>query len=199
MGTLLAYIAALALSGGIGYGIGSASRGERRGVWHAIEVMERRVAGIEAGVTESDLTEALQATRAAFRKEIDQVSSHRDTAALIEAAVDPLRRDLADLQQKMDAGFREGAAALLAQRSAINQELQGLISREEVQAAFAEVARATAAQEAQRQLQRQQEVFGARRAPARAQVPQDPDQALNAQLEAMNRRLAEITGQPAQA
>lgn len=221
MGTLLAYLAAMALTGGIGYGIGTAARGERRGLWHAVEALERRVDGIKPGITDRELSEATRVLRGQLRSEIDgqMKSIPPETAALIEAGIDPLRSDIETLQRAFGG---------------VDERIGKLITREEVQAAFAEVARATAAQqaaqaaqlqqqraaEAQRLLQRQRDVFGSPVAaapaprvaqvprvieqpmapPARPQVPSDPDAALNAQLEALNRRMAEIyeSGQVAQ-
>jgi hypothetical protein len=229
MGTLLAYLAAMALTGGIGYGVGTAARGERRGLWRAIEAVERRVDGIKPGITDRELSEATRVLRGQLRSEMDGLmrSIPPETAALIEAGVDPLRGDIETLQRAF-----EGVDGRVQKLEGSNEFVQGyarsiderigkLITREEVQAAFAEVARATAAQqaaqvqqqrvaEAQRLLQRQQDVFGPRvtapprvpqaprvieqpmPAPARPQVPSDPDAALNAQLEALNRRMAEI-------
>lgn len=141
---------------------------------------------------------------------VQTVAVLHNRMAQVEGGLGQVESDLKDLED-----VEANSASNFSERLALLEErLKALITREEVQAAFAEVARATAAQQAaqaqqaqiQRQLQRQQEVFGARvpQAPAPTiPVPGRPnagstEQALNAQLEALNRRLAEIqSGQAA--
>lgn len=132
-----------------------------------------------------------------------------------------IERSAGELKADYERGFAEADANLTSAESALRAEIvqavQGgtrdLITRQEVQSAFAEVARATAAQQAAEtaerqaiaQRLRQQEVFGTRpmqpanpgpiQPPARPRAPLD-GQGLNAQLEALNQRLAEIAGAP---
>ncbi len=166
-------------------------------------------------------------------QQLDRTSAeHSGELRELGSRIDALSKSLLKLENKLS--FTEGELRGIGDRklgelrleisqlterlreeivAAGQESTKGLITREEVQAAFAEVARATAAQQAaqqqaamQRQLQRQQEVFGARQAPppvatppvqapARPRTPLD-NQALNAQLEALNQRLAEIAGAP---
>jgi hypothetical protein len=199
MGTILGYLLAAALAGGTGFGVGRMGRrgDDLRSLIRTAEVLDRRICYLENNTFDRDDFEACS------KEVLNGIPA--DTAAMIEAAIDPLRNDIEFLK-----GFTRG----------VDERMKTLITREEVQGAFAEVARATAAQqaaqmqqqrtaEAQRLLQRQQEVFGQRPvpaangqgmpAPARPQVPSDPDQALNAQLEALNWRMAELVSGRGQA
>lgn len=134
---------------------------------------------------------------------------------------DDVKQAVSELRDEVERGFADANANLISSEGdlrgeivrAIQESTRDLITRQEVQAAFAEVARATAAQQAAEaaerqaiaQRLRQQEVFGQRPAqppavapiqpPARPRAPLD-GQALNAQLEALNQRLAEIAGTP---
>lgn len=182
METLIGYLISLALGCGGSYAMGRL--GGRKAVEQLNETRagqvlanhHQRIKGLE------DLGESLTS---GFR-EMGQESSQLDSR------ISRLEKEVGDLQAGQQEAATQAAASMA---SLLDERTRNLVTREEVQNAFAEVAKQTAAQELarqkeiQRQMTRREEVFGPARNAPKPTEPMDPEllQSLQGQLESLRR------------